>query len=1275
MLGRIDGLFHEGENDLFVPERAARGFDTSFGPAALQFRVGGSTIASGQSAGVIDISNTSAVGTTGVFTNQDINGLLSGVAWDATNITYSFPNSPLSYGFGYGDTAALGGFQPLISTQQAVAQYAFALIAQYTLLTFTQIAETNFSHAMIRIAGSSEPDTSYAYYPWTDSTAGDIWIGNVRNDFPFKADYTFNSIMHEIGHAVGLKHGQDDDGEHGVLPAEHNSTEWSVMDYHSSVGGDLFYNNAPGSGPQTYMLDDIAALQYMYGANFNSHAGNTVYSWDPSTGEMSIDGVGQGAAVTNTVYETIWDGNGNDTYDVSAYPNGMTIDLRPGYWSTLSSAQLATLDQNDSSVRPPGNVANANEYNNDPRSLIENAFGGSGDDTITGNDADNLLSGGAGLNTLTGGNGNDTFLGGPGQDSFHGGAGTDTADYSTFTTAVNVWLSHFTSKSVGADNLDSIENAIGGSGNDTFLGDSGNNVLTGNAGDDTISGGGGTDTFDGGTGTDTASFNGVFSVAASLVAGTGVMAGNENATLLSIENLSGGQANDTLVGDSHDNVLSGLTGDDMLTGGGGNDTLDGGSGTDTANYSADTQGVTANLATGTASGIGSGTDTLISIDNLIGGSGNDSLTGNSDGNAIVGGAGNDVLNGGGGIDILDYSADTQGVAANLATGVATGAGIGSDTLSNFENVVGGSGNDTLTGDGNSNILTGGGGNDVLVGGLGFDTFNGGAGTDTASFAADTQSVAANLVTGLAVGLFTDTLIAIENLTGSGSDDTLTGDAGVNTLNGGAGNDTLIGGAGNDVLDGGAGSDTASYAAETLAVVANLATGLATSSGGGSDTLANVENVISGSGNDTLTGDSHDNTLTGGSGNDTLVAGAGIDTLSGGVGDDLLDFGASLTSGDRIDGGTGNDTLVLNGDYSTQLTFAATTMVNIETINLKDGFSYRLRTADANLAAGQTLTVDGSHLGIASVLTFRGNVELDGSFIELGGKAADNLTGGAGNDTLTGGGGDDIIDCTLGGIDSVTGGAGNDLIHFGATFTAADTIDGGGSGRDTLHLNGDYAAGVTFLASTIQNLGIIKVDGGHSYKLTTVDATVVAGKTLTIDGSTLTAGDHLVFEGSAESDGALIANGGAGSDTLTGGAGADQFKGGLGADLLTGGAGADVYVAKTAAESTGPGYDTLVGFDFAVDRIDVAKAVKGIDATLSGALSAGSIDSDLVAAFDPTHLAARHAALFTPTGGDLAGSTFLVVDANGVAGYQAGADYVFNVTGALNIASFDKTDIF
>lgn len=379
---------------------------------------------------VSNIGNTTSIGTTGNFVNQDVNGILSGSAWDIAGgdtLTFSFPSKGAFYGSGYGSNEPASGFTAFTGAQKEVVRFALDLISQYTGINFQEIKETDSAHATLRFAGSSVPSTSWAYYPAGSTEAGDVWLGNIKDQAPTKAGYAFDTILHEIGHTMGLKHGQQDDGVHGVLPDDHNSTEWSLMSYHSFVGGDDYYRNIAGSGNQSYMIDDIAALQYMYGANYNTESGKTVYTWSKSTGEFFINGVGQGASETNKIYEAIWDGGGKDVYDLSKYSSDLHINLNPGEWSTFSSGQLADLDVSNPGLHlAPGNISNAHLFENDRHSLIEQAFGGLGDDEIIGNVGKNLLRGGKGDDHLSGLDGKDVLDGGKGQDVLSGGAGKDT---------------------------------------------------------------------------------------------------------------------------------------------------------------------------------------------------------------------------------------------------------------------------------------------------------------------------------------------------------------------------------------------------------------------------------------------------------------------------------------------------------------------------------------------------------------------------------------------------------------------------------------------------------------------------------------------------------------------------------------------------------------------------------------------------------------------------------------------------------------------------------
>lgn len=362
--------------------------------------------------------------------------------------------------------------------RQAIADWAavsgITFIEDTNPITVATAASVNLRFGMNIQPGSA----GYAFYP----THGDIYI-----------DYTdglfLSVISHEIGHALGLKHPFEDGA---TLPFSTDSDQYTVMSYTSrpdtlfldviDLGGGSYDFDYYLVFPETPQLYDIAAIQYLYGGNVDTGAGNDTYAYTPADAPF---------------FSALWDAGGTDLIDISAFSTGGVIDLQEGRFSSIpilpdafppgfSGGTLPTYAGRDNLATTYGTV-------------IENAIGGSGADKLSGNAAGNVLDGGAGADIIAGGDGNDTYIVDNSGDLVMelGSSGIDEVQSSVSYNLMQAWHVENLVLSGGS--------ALNGSGNwldNVITGNGAANVLDGNRGNDTLDGGAGNDTLIGGLGDD-----------------------------------------------------------------------------------------------------------------------------------------------------------------------------------------------------------------------------------------------------------------------------------------------------------------------------------------------------------------------------------------------------------------------------------------------------------------------------------------------------------------------------------------------------------------------------------------------------------------------------------------------------------------------------------------------------------------------------------------------------------------------------------------------------
>ena len=453
-----------------------------------------------------------------------IDWLFTGTSWSpllgqGVEIDYSFINI---------DDSDVDGIDippgELTNASQALKEsvaHSFSLFEQVSNLTFKEVPDNAYGHGFIRIGVTSNLDIygALAYYPYPGSQgdAGNIWLQQNYGQFNDAANlkggsYAKSAITHEIGHALGLGHTQ----EHHIgidvrlLGSDDNNTTHTIMAYPEA------WDDKVGSGsdndthgPTSLMINDILALQYLYGTNNEWARGDDLYHFG---GRASADDV---------LHETIWDTGGVDEFSWQGQSSSARINLNQGSLSFFGAITAL-----DSPLLTQGYFGEGTGIVGIAfKTIIENATGGDGDDHLISNDVANRLDGGKGI---------------------------DAASYEVSDEAVTVDLSSNAAQQGGhaaGDTLINIENLIGSDFNDSLTGDNGRNHIYGGDGNDTLSGEKGEDKLYSGDGNDTLS------------------GGEDDDTLFGnggVNILNGGSGDDQIFADSGRAIMTGGAGNDVF---------------------------------------------------------------------------------------------------------------------------------------------------------------------------------------------------------------------------------------------------------------------------------------------------------------------------------------------------------------------------------------------------------------------------------------------------------------------------------------------------------------------------------------------------------------------------------------------------------------------------------------------------------------------------------------------------------------------------------------
>ena len=327
--------------------------------------------------------------------------LLDGAKWGGAvgtgvTLSYSFPVGTSWWATNYSTLQEQQSMYNLTAAHKVAVTQALAVWASVSNVGFVQYVDTSTTVGEMRFGFSdhvSANAAAHAYSPGGSPVAGDVWFNpDTFYDSTAKGGFFFSTILHEIGHALGLNHSFN-------MPAARDNYFYSIMSYTASPWSSDGDNYA-SFYPTTPMYDDLRAIHAIYGLDTTTNTGNNLYNF---TGAR--------------FFMTVYDAGGTDQFIYSG-TLGCTINLNPGTFSAVSGAIFFS-----------GGVSSRSTVCIGPNTVIENATGGNLADSLIGNSAGNILNGRGGRDNLFGGGGIDRLIGGPGADSLRGDGGTDYFDF------------------------------------------------------------------------------------------------------------------------------------------------------------------------------------------------------------------------------------------------------------------------------------------------------------------------------------------------------------------------------------------------------------------------------------------------------------------------------------------------------------------------------------------------------------------------------------------------------------------------------------------------------------------------------------------------------------------------------------------------------------------------------------------------------------------------------------------------------------------------------